>query len=75
MRVFGKHHFSCKREYKHILSTDSKTGGRPEGVLPVADSSSKYFTCLEFSKISEVSSVSNLRAAYRSQSFHKITLI
>lgn len=75
MRVFENHHFSCKTEYKHILSTDSKTGGRPEGVLPIADASSKYFTCLEFSQISEVSSVSDLRAAYRSQSFHKITLL
>ena len=75
MRVFENHHFTCKTEYKHILSTDSKTGGRPEGVIPIADSSSKYFTCLEFSQISEVSSVSDLRAPYRSQSFHKITLL
>lgn len=44
---------NCRGEYKHILSTASKTGDRPEGVLPLANSSSKYFACLEFSLILE----------------------
>lgn len=52
LRVWKLPFFNCKREYKHMLSTDSKIGGKPEGVLPVADSSSKYFACLEFSQIS-----------------------